>query len=82
MREFSPIALAPGLLNRLAEWCERREIDEVYGSVVQSDLRKTPSLLDWYEKRGFDVWQPSDECLPNAVKMVVWRRRASIVVGE
>lgn len=83
---FSPIELrnrgmGADLLNRLAEWCENRQIDEVYGSVVQSDLQETPSLPGWYEKRGFNVGPPSGECLPHAVKMVVWRRHSTSAEG-
>lgn len=60
------------LLTDFLQWCRRKKINHVYGSIVASDLDHTPTLLDWYRKRGFRTEEPSSECLPMAVKMVVW----------
>jgi GNAT superfamily N-acetyltransferase len=77
-RKFDSISLqnlgiGTDLLRRLLEWCARNGIVEVHGSVVESDLRETPRLLEWYEKRGFVACSPSSDCLPIAVSMVVWK---------
>lgn len=46
-------------------------ITEVWGSVTHDDIRQTPHLLDWYQKRGFSVFEPDDECLETAIKKIV-----------
>ncbi len=71
---FQGVGIGSELLAAFFAWCCRQNIDHVYGSVVASDLNQTPALLDWYRKRGFRIEEPSKECLPMAVKMVVWNR--------
>ncbi|MES2437463.1 MAG: hypothetical protein V4584_00260 [Verrucomicrobiota bacterium] len=70
---FRNRGIATNLIERLAGWCSRNGVGEVFGSVVESDLKKTPRLLEWYERRGFRICEPTDECLPESVKMVVWK---------
>lgn len=74
---FQNIGIGTNLIQNLKSWCTRNNIVELYGSVVPSDLKETPLLLIWYERRGFRICDPTVESLPGAVKMVVWKSKPS-----
>lgn len=56
------------LLQRALAEADARRVREVWGCVTQRDLEKTPTLLGWYQKRGFTVSQPDEECRRDGVK--------------
>ena len=49
-------------------------IREIWGSVMPSDIRAQPALLDWYRKHGFVVVDSDHECVAGAEKKIVRRR--------
>lgn len=60
------------MLTRFFDWCREQKFSDVYGSIVKADLDQRPWLIEWYERRGFEIHPPDDRCLKNAVCMVVW----------
>ena len=71
--DFQNRGIGTELLQKLSEWCSRNKIREVYGSIVESDLNKTPQLIEWYRKRGFHAFEPDGRSLRDAVMLVIWR---------
>lgn len=61
------------MLMHFLVWCREMGFSQAYGSIVQHDLDETPGLLEWYQRRGFEILPPDDRCLRTAVWMVVWR---------
>lgn len=70
---FQGKGIGSELLGRLCSWCFRNGVTEVFGSVTAGDLEETPTLLEWYAKRGFTSHPPLEECLEGSVAMVVWK---------
>ena len=46
-------------------------LHQIWGWVPKEDIIQTPYLLQWYEKRGFSISEPDDECPSHAVKKIV-----------
>jgi hypothetical protein len=61
------------LLDHFLGWCRDVNVVDVYGSVTASDLQKTPWLLDWYRRHGFEVLPPDSRCIGGALHLVVWK---------
>lgn len=40
---------------------------KIYGSLVQEDVDSTPNLINWYKKHGFEVGDPLDKSVSNAI---------------
>lgn len=40
---------------------------EVWGFIVDQDLKASPFLPEWYKRHGFELLEPDAECLHNAV---------------
>ena len=72
-KSFRECGLGSRLILMLVEHCRDQGFNEIYGSVVQSDLDETPRLLSWYRKFGFEALPPDDRCLSGSVSMVVWK---------
>ena len=73
VKSFRGNGIGSMMLEQFLNWCRETNVSEVFGSVTQSDLEATPWLLDWYRRNGFEIRQPDDRCMANAVLMVVWR---------
>ena len=71
--DFQNRGIGTELLQRLKDWCSRNKIREVYGSIVESDLKKTPRLIEWYRKRGFLAFEPDSKSLRDSAMLVIWR---------
>ena len=60
------------LLDQLVAKAKSEGITEIYGSVTHDDVVRTPYLLAWYQRHGFVITEPDQDCLPNAkVKIVL-----------
>ena len=60
------------LLDQLVAKAKSEGINEIYGSVTHDDVVRTPYLLAWYQRHGFVITEPDQDCLPNAkVKIVL-----------
>ncbi|HEV2292259.1 MAG TPA: hypothetical protein VGR35_00290 [Tepidisphaeraceae bacterium] len=42
--------------------------------MTQAGLREHPFLLKWYEKHGFAIEEPDEECIEGVVRKIVRRR--------
>ena len=62
------------LLRRVLHEADSAGVRETWGSVMPADLQRHPSLLDWYERRGFVVEEPDAKCMRGAANMIVRRR--------
>jgi len=58
--------LGTKLLNLLIEHAKERKVQCLYGSVMKDDIAKTPGLVGWYERLGFERCGPYQGCIPNA----------------
>ena len=60
------------LLDKLIAKALSEGITEIYGSVTHDDIVQIPYLLAWYQRRGFVITEPDQDCLSNAkVKIVL-----------
>ena len=59
------------LLDMLITKARSEGIAVIYGSVTQDDIENTPYLLDWYQRHGFVLTEPDQECNPSAKKKIV-----------
>ncbi len=66
--------IGSALLRRVLREADADGVREVWGCVTQKDLTESPFLLRWYERHGFAIGAPDDECMGNAVKKIVRRR--------
>lgn len=62
------------LLTRFLQRADAAGLRETWGYVTRADIDATPHLLANYEKHGFIVQEPDDECSSNAVQKIVRRR--------
>lgn len=58
------------MLKRLLLEAEAIGVEEVWGSVVQSDIDRSPFLIQWYVRHGFAVTEPDGECVNDAVHKI------------
>lgn len=49
-------------------------VREIWGEVVLKDIEGWPGLLRWYERHGFEVQEPDQDCIANSAKKIVRRR--------
>ena len=61
--------LGTKLLSLLIEHAQEKKVQRIYGSVMQDDIAKTPGLVEWYERHGFQGCDPYQGCIANAA---VW----------
>ncbi|MEX0777189.1 MAG: hypothetical protein WD042_15905 [Phycisphaeraceae bacterium] len=61
------------LLRHLLREADAMAAEEVWGFVVQDDLSRSPFLLEWYGRHGFEVVAPDAECMDGAVKKIARR---------
>jgi hypothetical protein len=66
--------IGTALLARFLQEADAGGIRETWGNVTQDDIDETPHLRSLYEKHGFILREPDDECESNAVKKIVRRR--------
>jgi hypothetical protein len=59
------------LLTRFLREADAAGIRETWGSVTDADLHNWSDLIRWYERHGFAVHGPDDECVRGAVKKIV-----------
>jgi hypothetical protein len=62
--------IGSALLREYLRRADAAGIEEVWGSVVQLDLDKYPSLLEWYERHDFTISDPDEECFQGQIKPV------------
>lgn len=68
--DFRNKKIGTELTRTMLEAAKNKQIKRIYGSIVQKDIDESPHLLDWYEKMGFRICEPDDDCLGNAVKKI------------
>jgi len=51
-------------------------MSEIWGSVTQEDIHQTHYLLDWYQRRGFTISNPDEECVHTAAKKIVLKLKS------
>lgn len=73
MESFRGRGIGTRMLETFLDWCRENGVSEVFGSVVQEDMNETPTLLAWYGRHGFQVSEPDDRCLRQAVHKMTWR---------
>lgn len=59
--------LGSALLSRLIQYAQDNGIQFLHGEVFRPDLENNPKLLQWYQKHGFEIKQPSLEDNPDIV---------------
>jgi len=62
--------LGTKLLNLLIEHATERKVQRLYGSVMKVDIDKTPRLVEWYEKHGFQRCSSYQGCVPGAAAYI------------
>jgi ribosomal protein S18 acetylase RimI-like enzyme len=62
--------LGTKLLNLLIEHTIERKVQRLYGSVVKADIDKTPRLIQWYEKHGFQRCISYPGCIADAAAYI------------
>lgn len=64
--------LGSKLLSLVMKHATERKTRGLYGSVMKADIAKTPRLVEWYEKRGFQRCSAYPGCVAHdAVHMFV-----------
>jgi len=61
--------LGTKLLTLLIEHAREKNVQRIYGNVMKDDIGKTPGLIEWYERHGFQRCGPYQGCIANAA---VW----------
>ncbi len=64
------------LLDAFVKTAQEEGISEVWGSVTQEDIQQTPYLLDWYQRLGFTISDPDEECVHTAAKKIVLKLKS------
>lgn len=62
------------LLKTVLRAADSAGIHEIWGCVTHEDLATQPRLLGWYERHGFIVQEPDEECVTGTVKKIVRRQ--------
>lgn len=68
-KDYRHRGLGTKLLNLLIEHAKERKVHRLYGSVMQDDIEKTPRLVEWYERHGFQRCSQYQGCIANTA---VW----------
>ncbi len=61
------------LLKRVLQAADSAGVSEVWGNVTQADLERSPFLLTWYQRYGFELEATDDESVQGSVCKVVRR---------
>ncbi len=67
---FRGLGIGTALLNRIISEADQSGISLLWGSVTASDIAKTPYLLDWYQRMGFEVAHESKDPVIKAVATI------------
>jgi ribosomal protein S18 acetylase RimI-like enzyme len=62
--------LGTKLLSLLIEHATERKVQRLYGSVMKADIDKTPRLVEWYEKHGFQRCSSYPGCIAGAAAYI------------
>jgi len=65
--------LGSAMLQIVVEEATRKGAVQIWGVIVDHDVHSAPWLPAWYQKHGFDLSEPDEECtkdLKNAVKKI------------
>lgn len=54
-RNFRNLGLGTAMLHFVVEQAQKMKVKGISGFVTQEDAQKTPYLLNWYQKNGFEV---------------------------
>ncbi|MGJ8677077.1 MAG: GNAT family N-acetyltransferase [Akkermansiaceae bacterium] len=68
--DFQRKGIGSALTHSMLLRAKAEGISRIYGCIVQKDINQNPRLLLWYEKMGFIICEPDEECLGNAVKKI------------
>jgi len=66
--------LGTAMLRLLLDTADAAGVGVIWGEVTADDIQNWPGLLAWYERFGFTVQIPDDECIKIAVKKIVRQR--------
>jgi GNAT superfamily N-acetyltransferase len=67
---FRSLGIGTRLLNCILSEATTAGLCEVWGSVTQQDIDRTPHLLSWYKRHGFIVSDADNECIEEAAKKI------------
>lgn len=67
--------IGTALLQRAINAADAAGVREIWGEVTSKDIEGWPGLLRWYEKHGFAVQEPDDECIRTAARKIVRRQQ-------
>lgn len=56
------LGIGSRMLQMTIDRARELNVEEIWGCVTFADASATPSLLDWYRRRGFDVLPVDDKC--------------------
>ncbi|MDJ0703767.1 MAG: GNAT family N-acetyltransferase [Leptolyngbyaceae cyanobacterium MO_188.B28] len=59
--------LGSALIRRLIQYARENGIEFLHGEVFRPDLENNPNLLQWYQKRGFEIKQPTPYDNPDII---------------
>ena len=59
--------LGSALINCLIQYARENGIYFLHGEVFRPDLENNPKLIRWYQKRGFEIKQPSPYDNPDII---------------
>lgn len=69
--------IGSALLQRVIDAAETAGVEEIWGWVSRDAVRTQPTLLAWYERHGFSIFEPDSECNTRAEKKIV-RKHSSM----
>jgi|GEM_PF-6701641 len=72
-KNFRKQGVGAKLVRTFLDWCQARGTQEICGCITPAGLEAQPRLVEWYQMFGFQPQEPDERCLPQSVKMVVWR---------
>ena len=70
IKNYRRQGLGTKLLDLSIEHAKERNVQCIYGSVMQDDIARTPGLVEWYERYGFQRCGPYSGCIRNAAAWI------------
>lgn len=68
---FRGLGIGKRLLREVIQQARLMGARELFGKVVESDLKNSPGLLDWYAREGFEIGEPIEGDMIPHMKSIV-----------
>jgi len=62
--------LGTELLKSLVKFARENNVKQICGSIVRTDIIRTPNLIEWYKERGFREGPPYRGCIKEAITWI------------